>query len=193
MNQSLSKETVKNMILDAGYVYINYKEDNERPLGATSGGNSFAVEKEYRFPKIDNVRGKMKGLSRIMVHNASLTVNLKEMSPQNILLALGGGDIEEGDLDHYEINPSNIVKDSDYLDNITLVAPLSAGNGKWVEIILYNALSDGDSLELNLEDENEGILPIQFSAHYDPDDLNKVPYQIRYPKLDNGENGGEEE
>jgi hypothetical protein len=188
----MPKTTIKaeNIVTDAGYVYVNYKiEGKERAVGATSGGNSFVVEREIKQIEVDNLRGKTKGLRRTIRQDAQLTVNIRELSPENIKMAFSA-DVDDTDPDKYVITPKNEIDDEDYLENVVLVAPVF-GSGKFVEIYLYNALPDGESIELNLEDENEGVIPVQLSAHYDPDDISVVPYKINYPKL-NGNGGGEE-
>jgi|GEM_PF-790602 len=86
----VTQKTVENMLLDAGVVYVNYGLTTERVLGATNGGNKFLVEREFREVEIDGLKGKTKGMKRLLSENASLEVNLKEMSSENIMLALPG-------------------------------------------------------------------------------------------------------
>ena len=91
----VTTETRKNLILDAGAVWLNYGVGGERLLGATTGGNSFLVEREVREIEVDGVKGKVKGLRRIITENATLTVNLKEMSSDNLVLALAGSESDD--------------------------------------------------------------------------------------------------
>ena len=42
----VTTETVKRLFVDAGAVYVNYDEPDERLLGATRGGNTFTIEQE---------------------------------------------------------------------------------------------------------------------------------------------------
>jgi hypothetical protein len=178
-------ETVKNLILDAGVVYVNYGLADERILGATQGGNTFVVEREIKEIEVDGAKGKVKGLRRIITENAMLTTNLREMSASNIKLALAGStstDVMAADgvtKTHDSIKSSGDISDADYLDNVALVAKVSGSNEN-VIIIVENALSDG-GLTLNLEDKEENTTEVQFSAHYDPANLADVPYEVRYP------------
>lgn len=87
---AVTSTTVKNLILDEGVVYKNYGLAGEAIIGATAGGNSFTVEREIKEIEVDGVKGKVKGLRRLITENAMLTVNLKEMSTDNIKLALAG-------------------------------------------------------------------------------------------------------
>jgi hypothetical protein len=183
----ITSETVENMILDAGAIYVNYGEADERLIGATSGGNTFTVEREIKVIEIDGARGKVKGARRITEENASLTINLLEMSVENFKLALTAADVSDV-MDEAgttkvadKIKPRGKILDSDYLKNIALVATVS-GTDKPCVIILKNALAD-DELEIELEDKEEGKPEIVISAHYDPANLSEVPYEIHYPVI----------
>jgi hypothetical protein len=181
----ITADTVKNMLLDAGAVYVNYGEVDERLIGATSGGNSFTVEREIKEIEIDGARGKVKGARRIITENASLTINLLEMSVENFKMALTAADVsdvmDEGGSTKIadKIQPRGQILDSDYLKNVALVTTVS-GTDQPCVIILYNVLAD-DEIELELEDKEEGKPEIVLSAHYDPANLSQVPYEIRYP------------
>ena len=61
----ITATSLNNFIIDAGAVYVNYGEVDERLLGATRGGNSFKVEVEMREMEIDGVRQAIKGSKRI--------------------------------------------------------------------------------------------------------------------------------
>ncbi|MDK2800566.1 MAG: hypothetical protein PWQ70_2185 [Clostridiales bacterium] len=180
---AITTNTTKNLILDAGVVYVNYGEVDERILGATEGGNTFTVEREYRDIPVDGAKGKIKGLKRIITENAILTVNLKEISKENLLIALPGAIASDypdtATKTHDSIVSNGDISDSDYLTNVALVATVS-GSSDPVVLIIKNALNDGN-LELNLTDKEEGIITLQLSAHYDPANLDIVPYEIRYP------------
>lgn len=182
---TVTSTTVKNMILDAGVVYLNYGIAGERILGATSGGNTFTVEREIREIEVDGVKGKVKGLRRLITENAMLETNLKEMSAANIQLAIAGAtktDVLAGDgitKTHDEIKSSGDIENADYQTNVALVAKVSGTNTP-VVIILDNALSDGNFV-IGATDKDEVTVPVTFSAHYDPVNINKVPFAIRYP------------
>lgn len=183
----ITSETVKNMLFDAGAVYANYGELDERLIGATSGGNSFTVERDVKVIEVDGTRGKTKGFRRIIEENASLTINLLEMSADNFKLALGAADVSDikETIEGIEtkvadkIKPRGVIQASDYLKNVALVTTVS-GTDQPCVVILYNVLSD-DEFSLELEDREEGKPAITLSAHYDPANLTDPPYEIRYP------------
>jgi len=251
------------MLLDAGVVYVNYGLATERILGATAGGNKFLLDREYRDIEVDGAKGKIKGLKRLLSENASLEINLKEMSTENIMLALPGttksdyislvadtgvtvkgaiaagattavfdgtnlaGTLKKGDVfsvagatgtytvsedasvitgeitvkfspaapvggfaddsivtitaQYDKIISTGQISDTDYFSNIAFVTTVS-GSKRPCVIVLYNALND-DKLEMATKDKDEVVAGLKISAHYDPEDIAKVPYEIRYPKI----------
>src|SRR5690625_382123 len=165
------KETVENLLLDAGAMYANLEFDEDgflqlndegfptgEALGATSGGNEFTVEQEWYQPEIDGVITAVKGLDFITEHNAQLVTNLKEFTIDNIKRALATADVDTSN-EHYDVvKPRNIVKDEDYIKNIAYVGRLS-GNKKPIIILLENALSI-EGLSSSFEDEGDNTLPV---------------------------------
>jgi hypothetical protein len=88
---AISTDTCEKLLLDAGVVYVDYDGVGERILGVTDGGNTFEVTQEVREIPCDGKFGdKYKKLKRITSRDASLTVNLKEISAANIKLCLIG-------------------------------------------------------------------------------------------------------
>lgn len=182
----LTRETAERMILDAGAIYKNLQYENGEftgeALGATSGGNEFVVEIEQRSPEIDGLKTRMKGLKFVDSHEANLTVNLKEITAQNIKHAIGPADIDESDENFEIITGRTSIKKEDYIENIAYVGRLS-GSQKPVVIILKNALS-AEGFTMTSEDSNEAVIPIVFHAHADYEDIEagRTSYKIYYPK-----------
>lgn len=178
----ITTETVSNLLLDAGTIYVDYGLATERILGATDGGNTYLNEREIREISVDGAKGKVKGLRRIITDNAMLTVNLKEMSAENIKLALAGSAIDSTtDPLYSEIRSTGTIADADYKDNVAFVGTVS-GSENPVVIILENVLSDGN-FEIGTTDKEEGVVAVQFSSHYDPADMDTVPHAVRYPVM----------
>ena len=88
----LTKETVDRFVIDAGAVYLNVGEVDERLLGATRGGNEFTIDQDIKLIEIDGVKGATMGARRIVESNATLKVNLLELTSENIMLAIAGAD-----------------------------------------------------------------------------------------------------
>jgi hypothetical protein len=178
----ITTETMQNLLLDAGKIVINYLETNERDLGATLGGNSFNVEAEIKDIRPDGAKGKVKGGRRIVDVATTLTVNMFEMTKENLLLALPGSVATPDNVTTPTadvITRSRNILDTDYVKNITYVGTIS-GKDTPVIITLFNALQDG-AFELSSEDKEEASTELTFSGHFDPATMEKEPWEIRYP------------
>lgn len=174
----VTTETAKRMILDSGAVYINYDTADERLFGATRDGNEFTVEQDVREIEVDGLRGPTKGFRRIIEEHVRLNVNMLEMTSENVKQALIGSAVEELTGEDV-ITRSLKMDDIEYVENIALVADYS-GQDEPVVIILKNPLADGN-FTLNAEDRNESSVEIQFTAHFDPENLDESPFEIRFP------------
>ena len=180
-NTGVSVETSKHMILDAGAVYLNYGEQDERIFGATRAGSEFAVEQTVREIEVDGLRGPTKGFRRVVEEHIRLTVNLLEMTPENVVVALVGAS-SASDASEVTVTRSLAIADIEYLTNIALVADYS-GSGDPVVIILYNAIADGNFM-LSASDREEATTTLQFTGHFDPNgNLDASPFEIRFPVL----------
>lgn len=190
----ITKQTAERLLLDAGAIYKNLVYENGEftgeALGATSGGNEFTVEIEQRQPEIDGLKSRVKGMSFVDTHEASLVVNLKELTAQNIKLAIGPADIDATDENFDVITGRTTIKAEDYVENIAYVGRLS-GSNKPVVIILKNALS-AEGFTMTSEDNNEAVVPITFNAYADFEDAQagKTAYEIYWPK-ENGAAGAQ--
>lgn len=178
-------DTSKHLLLDAGAFYKNFGDkDNEKLLGATQGGGEFAAIATFRQIEIDGVKGAAKGLKVLESWEVSLTANMLEVTPEILKLALGVADVDtSSDMDNDVITGRTSVLDTDYIDNIAWVGKLS-GSDSPVVIQVFNALSE-EGLTLTTVDNAEGVVPLKFVGHFDPSALDKPPFEITYPKLEN--------
>ena len=174
----ITTETTQNFMIDVGAVYKNYDEDGERLLGATRDGATFAVETDYREIEIDGRRGPLKGGRRIIEVRPQMTVNLLEVTKDNLMLALTGSD-SESNTNHDIIHRNRDIQLSDYVDNIALVGTMS-GTDTPIILIVKNAIADNE-ITLDTSDRDETTLEVVFTGHFDPDDLDDEPWEIRYP------------
>lgn len=171
-------------IVDAGAVYLNAEFDAETGefsgtlLGATAGGNEFAVDQEVRQIEVDGMKGRGKGLQEVTFMNPNLTVNLKELSAQNLSRIIAGGDVDEADTNYDILTSKGVIEDADYIDSVALVGRV-IGSAKPIVIVLNNVLSV-EGLEMSFEDNNEVVVPVTFGGHYD--ETMEVPYKIYLPK-----------
>ena len=83
---------------------------------------------------------------------------------------------------HDIIKSKGTIDLTDYVDNIAYVGKVS-GSDEPIVVLIKNALGDADSFEMNSTDQEEGIVEVQLSAHYDPTDLTEAPWEIRFPKI----------
>ena len=186
----LTKETVDRFVIDAGAVYLNVGEVDERLLGATRGGNEFTIDQDIKLIEIDGVKGATMGARRIVESNATLKVNLLELTSENIMLAIAGADATDytdpsiepapTGASHDRIRRTRNISDMDFIKSISVVGKVS-GSSENIIVTIYNALSD-DSFELAFEDREEGALEITFTAHYDPENVEEEPWSIDFPK-----------
>jgi len=180
---SVSTNTVKRMIIDAGTVIADYEEPDERLLGATREGATFVIEQEVREIPIDGVRGPMKGARRIIEEHARITVNLLEMTAENFSMALIGSTVTTTGTAPTEMSVITrgvgFPGESAYLKNLALVGR-RRDTGQDVIFILKNALAEGN-FEIETTDDDEASLAVTFAAHFDPSDVETSPWEIRIP------------
>ncbi|PSL42126.1 hypothetical protein B0H99_101374 [Planomicrobium soli] len=183
-----TNKTAERYLMDAGAVYKNLTFDEATGeasgelLGATNGGNEFALEQETREVEVDGVKGRTKGNTILVRENANLTVNLKELTADNVALAIAGSVNKLSNIEGYrEITGKGFINLEDYTDSIALVARLT-GSNKPVIIVLHNVLSM-EGFTLPTEDEGEATIALNLGAHYDADAEGNVnsPYTIYWP------------
>lgn len=182
----ITKETFENLLIDAGKIVLNYGiAGKEKDLGATLGGNTFNVEGEWKDILPDGSRGKIKGGRRLTNIAVTLTVNMFEMTTDNLLLAMPGAEATDVAANgqtgntHKSIRRSRNIQLEDYLDNIALVGTIS-GTDEPCIIIVENALQDG-ALEIATEDKEEATTELTFSGHFNPENQELEPWEIRRP------------
>jgi hypothetical protein len=171
-------------LMDAGAIYKNLTYDELTGdftgtlLGATSGGNEFALAQEIRNLEVDGAKGPTKGNVVIDSETATLTVNLKELTASNIALAIAGSQTTS-DTNYDVITSKKKIELSDYLQNIAFVGRLS-GSSDPVVIVIDNAISL-EGLTVTTTDKNEAIVPVVFTGH--EDETGVSPYKIYWPKV----------
>lgn len=194
----VNSKTAKRLIIDSGTLFVNYGDQDERKLGATNEGVTFAIEQSIRAPEIDGLPGPLAGTRRITSSIARMTFSLMEQTVDNLKLEIAGAEV---DSEATEPNHDVIRREGYYIPtgthvkNVALIGRVT-GTNKPIVILLYNALSDSEELSFAMEDENEVQPEIQMTAHFTASELDKEPWEIRYPKFSQftltytaGENG----
>lgn len=170
----MTKEQIESVVLDNAIIMLNYGEVDERLLAPCKGGVTCVVEQEIRQIERDGARGKEKGLRRIIEENATITASTIDISIENIKLALAGAtDNGNGGLRNGTGN--GIIKDLDYLKNVTAIG--TNAKGESVIFTIYNALAD-NGLNMQYNDKDEMAVELAFSAHYNVTDVDEPLYNI---------------
>ena len=196
MFSGVTSGTPKHLQLDAGAFLKNYDPTTDtwasakatKLIGATAGGGSFSAVPTIRRIEVDGVKGATKGFEALDEWVVTMTANVKEITADTIKMALATGSYAGAKSpssvtanNYNKVTASNSIADSDYLTNITWVGTLS-GSTLPVIIVLKNALCT-NGLTLTTADKAEGVIAMTFTGHYDPSDLDTVPFEIYYPIL----------
>ena len=196
LTTALRAETFENLQLNAGIVLANFDMDSiatagdlsdaidaeianpsEDFLGATRGGGNFVVTRDIREPDIDGRRYPFKGGKFVDSADARLTTTLLELTPANIVKALGNAEKTTSGK-KTTIRMHTAIQGADYLENIVWAGDLA--DGRMVVIELYNALNTAD-FNFTYADKNEGTLAVEFHAHQENvDDYDLAPFAIYY-------------
>lgn len=188
-----TKDTPKYYFVDAGAIYENlkYNKDNKKwegkLLGATAEGNKVKIEQKYRQIKVDGVFTKAKGQDVLQSSDAEMEINVKEVTAENIRLALNGvmrkANENEAPEGYTVIEGKGKLEDSDYIDNLALVGTMT-GSNEPIIVILDNALCTS-GLEFETKDDNEAVLKMKFEAHASADQVadRKLPARIYFPPI----------
>ena len=187
---AFTKNTAKNMQLDAGLLVrgltnilnFNGTIEDEKKLGATTGGASFSATPEMRniFEGIDGAKGNYKDGNVIDNWEITLTATVKEMTANNLKLAMATADIVTGN-DKFDIlTPRMEVKSTDYIDNICWVGTMN-GSTEPMIIELKNVLNT-NGISFTAEDKGSGSVELELKAHFDLSKPDEVPFKIYFPK-----------
>lgn len=179
----LRTETVDHLVVDAGAVYVNLDEPDERLLGATRGGSEFSVEQDVREVEVDGSRGPLKGARRIIESRPTLTTNLLEASEENLLMALPAAEgtpvPDATATTGTSIRRRRNIQAADYIKNIAIVGRKS-GSNEPIVLKIYNALQDGN-FTFGTSDRDETVIELTFTGHFDPNDMDVEPWEIINP------------
>lgn len=141
-----------------------------QPIGLTRGGSSFVVEREIRNIEADGDRGQVKGRTVIDTENAKLTVNALELFTAADMTKYYPG------LTHTDglISSALKISEADYND---VKWEGKTKDGEPVVITVKDAINV-DNLEWTLEDKNEVVPSLGFTASYDETDRNLAPWDV---------------
>lgn len=173
--------TYERFVIDSGEVRMGYVNESDRGtlLGATRGGSTFTIETEYKDMAVDGAKGPVKGGRRITKVTAKLVANFIEFSTDLLKIALPGSSEEMSGTTHDQITRALALAAANYKSNIVIIGEVS-GTTQPIICGIENALADGN-LEIACTDNEESVIQVQFTAHFDPSDLDTEPWFIRWP------------
>ncbi|MBE6056794.1 hypothetical protein [Clostridium sp.] len=188
-----TKSTPQYYWVDAGAVYKNLKYNKETKewegtlLGATSDGNKVTIEQEYRTIEVDGVFVEAVGQKVLKSSKAELEINVKEVTAENIRLAINGvvRDVgeEEAPTGYKVVEGKGKLENSDYIDSLALVGTIT-GSTQPVIVVLDNALCTS-GLDTETKDDEEAVLKMKFEAHANAEQVadRKLPARIYFPPI----------
>lgn len=184
------------VIVDAGALYVcdsdialgSLTEGDFSPLGAIQGGATFEVNTDWRTIEIDGQKGDTKGAKIKESVAVNISADLMEHSLENYLKSLPGAvasDWPDSSPTHDLIERKTNVALSDYINYVALVEYLgedsAVADQEPIIYIVKNALSQS-AMSVDVSDGAEGLLPVEFTGHYDPSSPDTEPYAIAHPK-----------
>lgn len=187
MITGLKTTSKNNFQLDAGALFKNYDISTDTPtsaaskiIGATVGGATLSLTPEVRQIAVDGAKGPTVGLEIYEAWTAILTASVKEVTADSLTIALGSVTSSTTAVTGYtQIIPNQDIADSDYIDNITWIGKI-IGKTKPIAIVMKNVLSL-NGLSFQVQDKNEGVIPLVLTAHYEISDLDTAPVAIYVP------------
>jgi hypothetical protein len=146
------------------------------PIGLTRGGSAFTVEREIRSIEADGDRGPVKGRLVIDTEIAKLTVNALELFTSTDMTKYYPGLTVTPDGLKNTMTSSFVIAEGDYND-IKWVGKTK--DGKAVTINIQNALNLSN-LDWSLEDKNEVVPALEFTATYDEAAKDTPPWNVEF-------------
>lgn len=186
-SSGVTAKTPGNIPFGAGTIHKGLKFDTaakkwnfaESLVGATSGGSKFEIMPEVKQVEVDGALVAVQELDVKTGENATMEVNLAELTPE-IIKASVIGQNPGSDVEGYSmiISKSQIEK-GDYWENIAFVGKTLTGRP--IIVILDNALcTSGMSIEGKNKEAGVGKYTFRCSQTIDGD-LTVLPYKIYYP------------
>lgn len=169
-------------ILDAGVVFVNYGQKNEKVLGVTEGGNHFGVVNEYRTMPFDGVRGEMVGGHRIVGSIPKIISNFESINYSLLSDMFTGSEIT---FNSGSVEIKRAIQrflDEDYVNNIAIVAEHGT-TGCYIVFKIFNAISIED-ITIPFEDSSESVVQCVFAGCFHPQDLDNEPWNIELITID---------
>lgn len=171
----MPKVTAEKILLGMGVVTVG-----TTPIGLTRGGSTFTVEREYRNIEADGDFGPVEGRIVIDSEIAKLTVNALELFNATEMNLYYPG---------VSITPDNVETPTKQIMTSTLKIVAGDYNdvkwvgktkdGKAVTIKIENAINM-ENIEWGLEDKNEVVPSIDWTATYAEESRETPPWNVEF-------------
>ena len=183
----LSALTADNSVLDAGEVWFNIDLailentgwDNAIAgavrVGGTRGGNTFSPGRVIREMPVDGSVGPVRGFARRAGSRPALTVNMLELTVENLGHAIAAATASVTDSDFTKLVGSAMT-DGHYIPNVAIATTLK-GEDEPIVIVIENALVL-DAPEFSFADEDEMVLTVTFVGHTLSSDPNTEAFAV---------------
>ena len=134
------------------------------------------------FEDLDGARGVYKGGQVIDSWEIKMTTTIKEMTAENLKLALAAADTMAASSGKYDTTVARLeVKEEDYLDNFCFIGTIN-GQDTPVIVEMKNVLNMS-GLNLTVADKATGSVSLELQAHFDLSKPDEVPFKIYTPKV----------
>lgn len=181
----VTADTPKNIMLNAGTLYKNFKYSSTKwdgtIIGATSGGTKLTITPEILDIEVDGVLVKTKGLTQKTGETATLETNMIELSKEFIksTVIAGEGTSEDSRFDVLESKAH--IEDTDYIENFAYVGFMSEGTPI---IIVFDYALCTSGIELEGKNKEAAVVPATFECCADLSEglTDTLPYHIYVAK-----------
>ncbi|PGS81631.1 hypothetical protein COC69_05735 [Bacillus cereus] len=184
-----TKDSSKNFLIDAGTIFKNVTWDDAAGgftgdlLGATTDGVEVNIETKYRKIDVDGTHHvDVVGLNVLESAQGTIKAKLKELTPENLRLAINGMLKESTEYEGYkEITTKRYLDDSDYVENMAIVGKVT-GSDTPIVIIFDNVLITSP-LNLQTKDGDEASIELegQSNASFEQLQAGEFPWRILFP------------
>lgn len=147
-------------------------------IALTRGGGSFTVEREYKQIEADGDYGYVKGRVRKIKSVAKLTLNALELLPANMTSLYPSLDLDTSATDKDVLTAASNIASDDYI-TVAFTGETLAGQQVYIE--LSNAINL-ENIEWPLQDKDEVVPEITYTAAYDPTTRTTEPWQVEFTK-----------
>ena len=189
LRSGLNANTKKKLLLGEGAIFKNFIVGTDtyesakaagKLLGATQGGSTFTATATVRNIEVDGIPGVVADLEEIDRWDVTLETTFLEVTVDTIKAALGAATSTHAD-GYTKISGRSDFDNTDYFTNITFVGSMS-GSDAPIILQIKNAIGDGN-LQMQIQNGDEGKVPVKFQGRYTIETLSAVPFDIYYPDI----------